>query len=476
MSHHKKSIVKGGVIRSKNDHRDYIAEGIFHEQRLAGSSVNGNEKVPSKLFLFDDETSLKVGGNSVYNQGATFKCVAYVVCTIRESQVYREGVGGTSSPLTPPGGQAPLTPYIDDNSTTNTDNYNYNDNSGGLRGPRAPYCFSKDYIYDLRENAFSDGMSGSNAMQIVVTHGCIEEREHDHYLELYNKIARLERQKRDQGDDDHSEIDEAQDEMNQLIYRMKQDPSKRGNQDVYAKVTTVQGLKQSLLHNGPCLIILPFYGNPHSTTFWVPPTENATDEMGHAVTVMGYDDDEQSFYVRNTWGPNWNVTGHFWFPYSHLKLAWEIWTIFPRGTDKLVYHKKRVAGASISPTSLSDSSNTITIDKSVLSTLLGVKKDDLGHLLSNNIAGSFDKKRKEQKDEEKKEEHKQKDSHQQQLLQKLLLFSSSFKQNPKEKVEKPKDKKPRTKKITLLSNESEEEKDLKKAKKILKKLKSKLVN
>lgn len=350
------SLIKSGVIRSRVDHRDYVAEGIFHEQklaRLAGSPFVSNEPLPPELFLFDDD-QLRVGGNGVYNQGASFKCVAYVGCTIREKQIHNEtlaaiqnaganagsgtgGAGGTSLPI---------------------DSYDADGNPVRLVADKV--TFSKEYLYDQRENSFTDGMSGADLMRILVSHGCVEEEEHDHYLALYNSIADLERQKRLLGagtaDDAAGRLDhmihEEQNKLSALIYKMKADPAKQGS-DVYAKVTTVNGLKQSLLHNGPCLIILPFYGNPHNITFWLPPDNNSVDEMGHAVTVMGYSDTEQSFYLRNTWGPAWNGTGHVWLPYSNLRLAWEMWTVFPRGTDHLVYHKKRsgagIAGGILSP-------------------------------------------------------------------------------------------------------------------------------
>jgi C1A family cysteine protease len=36
---------------------------------------------------------------------------------------------------------------------------------------------------------------------------------------------------------------------------------------------------------------------------------------GHAVLVVGYDDDKQSFIVRNSWGPTWAKHGYFLMPY-----------------------------------------------------------------------------------------------------------------------------------------------------------------
>jgi C1A family cysteine protease len=51
---------------------------------------------------------------------------------------------------------------------------------------------------------------------------------------------------------------------------------------------------------------------------------------GHAVLAVGYDDAAQRFAVRNSWGKDWGIKGHFTMPYSYLtatNLADDFWTI-----------------------------------------------------------------------------------------------------------------------------------------------------
>ena len=51
---------------------------------------------------------------------------------------------------------------------------------------------------------------------------------------------------------------------------------------------------------------------------------------GHAVLAVGYDDKEQRFIVRNSWGSGWGMRGHFTMPYAYLtddNLANDFWTI-----------------------------------------------------------------------------------------------------------------------------------------------------
>jgi len=51
---------------------------------------------------------------------------------------------------------------------------------------------------------------------------------------------------------------------------------------------------------------------------------------GHAVLAVGYDDSQQWFIVRNSWGTGWGMEGYFTLPYAYLtdsNLADDLWTI-----------------------------------------------------------------------------------------------------------------------------------------------------
>jgi C1A family cysteine protease len=51
---------------------------------------------------------------------------------------------------------------------------------------------------------------------------------------------------------------------------------------------------------------------------------------GHAVMAVGYDDSEQRFIVRNSWGASWGMQGYFTMPYAYLTdrgLASDFWTL-----------------------------------------------------------------------------------------------------------------------------------------------------
>lgn len=51
---------------------------------------------------------------------------------------------------------------------------------------------------------------------------------------------------------------------------------------------------------------------------------------GHAVVAVGYDDSQQRFISRNSWGPGWGMAGYFTIPYAYLtdaNLADDFWTV-----------------------------------------------------------------------------------------------------------------------------------------------------
>ena len=58
------------------------------------------------------------------------------------------------------------------------------------------------------------------------------------------------------------------------------------------------------------------------------PTEKSIG--GHAVMAVGYDDSQNWFIVRNSWGVGWGMEGYFTLPYAYLleqNLASDFWTI-----------------------------------------------------------------------------------------------------------------------------------------------------
>jgi C1A family cysteine protease len=60
------------------------------------------------------------------------------------------------------------------------------------------------------------------------------------------------------------------------------------------------------------------------------PQSSETVVGGHAVMCAGYDDSQQRFIVRNSWGSKWGMKGYFTIPYAYLtnnNLSDDFWTI-----------------------------------------------------------------------------------------------------------------------------------------------------
>jgi C1A family cysteine protease len=60
------------------------------------------------------------------------------------------------------------------------------------------------------------------------------------------------------------------------------------------------------------------------------PSVSERELGGHAVLCVGYDDANQWWIVRNSWGPKWGMDGYFTLPYAYLtqpNLANDFWTV-----------------------------------------------------------------------------------------------------------------------------------------------------
>ena len=67
---------------------------------------------------------------------------------------------------------------------------------------------------------------------------------------------------------------------------------------------------------------------------------------GHAVVIVGYDDEQQVFIVRNSWGEDWGDGGYFYMPYAYVtdnKLCDDFWTIRLVSETAAARHRKFVA-------------------------------------------------------------------------------------------------------------------------------------
>jgi C1A family cysteine protease len=108
------------------------------------------------------------------------------------------------------------------------------------------------------------------------------------------------------------------------------------------RITLYQRLMQNLIQMRACLASgYPFvFGFTVYESFESPqvkktgivplPAPNEAVVGGHAVAAVGYDDSEQRFLVRNSWGQDWGMQGYCTMPYAYLiqpDLSSDFWTI-----------------------------------------------------------------------------------------------------------------------------------------------------
>ena len=152
---------------------------------------------------------------------------------------------------------------------------------------------SPQFIYNNRENQDSEGMYPRDVMRILYNLGCCSEEKYP-----YGKI-------------------ESPDNISDFAYNNAKQYKIKG----YARIYTINGLKNALYKYGPCLLAVPVYN--YGSSMWKKgPGE--TQKGGHAMTIVGYDED--GFIIRNSWGSNWCNDGYTNLNYNDWECIWEVWS------------------------------------------------------------------------------------------------------------------------------------------------------
>ena len=95
-------------------------------------------------------------------------------------------------------------------------------------------------------------------------------------------------------------------------------------------------MKTSLVSGTPFAVGIAVYESfeaPTVATTGVVPMPDTKREKcvgGHAVVVVGYNDESKTWLMRNSWGANWGMDGYFTLPYKYLldpDLSSDFWNI-----------------------------------------------------------------------------------------------------------------------------------------------------
>ena len=104
----------------------------------------------------------------------------------------------------------------------------------------------------------------------------------------------------------------------------------------YQRLTQALGQLKGCLASGfpfvfGFMVYESFEGEKVAKTGVVPMPHAKEQQLGgHAVAAVGYDEDDQTFIVRNSWGAKWGMDGYCTMPYPYLlqgSLSGDFWTI-----------------------------------------------------------------------------------------------------------------------------------------------------
>jgi C1A family cysteine protease len=103
----------------------------------------------------------------------------------------------------------------------------------------------------------------------------------------------------------------------------------------YHRINTTDEMRTCLAEGFPFVFGFTVYSSFESATVARSgalnmPTKNERVVGGHAVMAVGYDDTQQRFIIRNSWGTDWGQKGYFTMPYEYLgsrNLSDDFWTI-----------------------------------------------------------------------------------------------------------------------------------------------------
>jgi C1A family cysteine protease len=90
-----------------------------------------------------------------------------------------------------------------------------------------------------------------------------------------------------------------------------------------------EDLLDNLVNYGPLVTTMQVYQDFYSYKSGIYSYVSGSLPGGHGVTVVGYDDANQCFMAKNTWGKSWGENGFFRIAYSQLynTVKFGEWTI-----------------------------------------------------------------------------------------------------------------------------------------------------
>lgn len=84
-------------------------------------------------------------------------------------------------------------------------------------------------------------------------------------------------------------------------------------------LSEVEKMKRLLVAGNPLLVGISAYDNLFRYTGGVYNSLSGKNGGGHAVCIVGYNENMQAFKIQNSWGSAWGEGGYFWVSYNFLQ-------------------------------------------------------------------------------------------------------------------------------------------------------------
>lgn len=101
----------------------------------------------------------------------------------------------------------------------------------------------------------------------------------------------------------------------------------------YTRLSNLKEIKESLYLNGPCVLGVEAFPNwfksptKNNGHLKFPKGEDKNKGGGHAICIVGYNDDKKWLKFKNSWGIEWGDGGYGYMSYDYFaEYFWDAWT------------------------------------------------------------------------------------------------------------------------------------------------------
>jgi len=104
--------------------------------------------------------------------------------------------------------------------------------------------------------------------------------------------------------------------------------------DAAVEIPTVQKIKEAICQYGPVTVSVfassnafkGYIGGVYEEFINGPKNPDGTLKTGHAVVLVGWDDDKGAWLMKNSWGIGWGESGYMWIKYNSNNVGrWAQW-------------------------------------------------------------------------------------------------------------------------------------------------------